>query len=168
MIRPALGAQHRPRHGLERVERAEQVRLEHLAPRVDRHAHDQVVARDAGVVDEDVDLAVRVERGLDQRLSGFRLRHVRLNGQRLAAERLDLLRGLLRRGRVARVREADVGALLGEPQRDGLADAARPARDHGRLASQIDHRLRVLAPRSADGRFADPSAQAEVSLASAT
>ena len=121
-----LGPEHRPRDGLERVEGAEQVRLEHLAPRVDAHAHDQVVARDAGVVDQDVDLAERVERGLDQRLGRLRLSHVRLDGERLAAQRLDLLRGLLRGLRVARVREAHVGALLREPQRDRLPMPREP------------------------------------------
>ena len=35
------------------------------------HAHEQVVARDAGVVDEDVDRSEAVEGGLDDRLAGL-------------------------------------------------------------------------------------------------
>ena len=65
MIRPPLRLEHRPGDGLGHVERAEQVRLEDLAPGLGAHPHDQVVAGDAGVVDEDVDLAERLERGLD-------------------------------------------------------------------------------------------------------
>ena len=69
---PAARLEHRPGHGLERVERAEQVGLEHVAPVVEAHPHDQVVAGDAGVVDEDVDLAEGLEDRLDQRLGAPR------------------------------------------------------------------------------------------------
>ena len=68
----ALGLEHRPGHGLDHVEGAEQVRLEDLAPVLDRHPHDQVVAGDAGVVDQDVDLAERLEDWLDHRLGRLR------------------------------------------------------------------------------------------------
>ena len=73
MIRPDLRLEHRPGDGLGHVERAEQVGLEHLAPGLDRHPHDQVVAGDAGVVDEDVDLAERLEHLLDDGLGGVGL-----------------------------------------------------------------------------------------------
>ncbi len=66
MIRPPLAWSIGRVTAFGRVEGAEQVRLEHVAPVVDAHAHDQVVARDAGVVDQDVDLAEGVERGLDR------------------------------------------------------------------------------------------------------
>jgi hypothetical protein len=50
---------------------AVQIGLEDLAPGLDRHAHDQVVAGDARVVDQDVDLAERLEDGLDDRVRGL-------------------------------------------------------------------------------------------------
>ena len=88
-IRPALRLEHRPGDGLGHVERPEEVRLEDLAPGLDAHPHDQVVAGDPGVVDEDVDLAEGLERRLDDGLRGLGLLDVGLDRERLASERLD-------------------------------------------------------------------------------
>ena len=85
----ALGLEHRAGHGLGHVERPEQVRLEHLAPALDRHPHDQVVAGHARVVDQDVDLAERLEDLLDDRVGDLRLRGVALDREGPAPERLD-------------------------------------------------------------------------------
>ncbi len=82
----ALGLEHRAGDRLGHVERAEQVGLEDLAPGLDGHPHDQVVAGDAGVVDQDVDLAERLEDRLDDRLGRIRLRGVALDRQRPATE----------------------------------------------------------------------------------
>ena len=96
---PAPRLEHRAGDGLGHPEGAEQVRLEDLAPRLLAHPHDQVVAGDARVVDEDVDLAERIEGGLHDALGGVRVRDVALDGERPAPERLDLARGLARRRR---------------------------------------------------------------------
>ena len=140
MIRPDWRLEHRPGHGLGRVEGAEQVRLEHLAPGIEAHPHDQVVAGDAGVVDEDVDLAEGAEGGGDQGLGGFGLHDVAGLGHRAPAERLDRDGRVARRDLVAAVAERDVRALLREAQHDRPADAARAAGHHRALAVQVDHR----------------------------
>ena len=67
------------------------------------------------------------------------LLRVRLDGERAAAERLDLGGGRVRRRGVAAVAERDVGALAGESQHDGLADAPRAAGHEGGLAGQVEH-----------------------------
>ena len=94
------------------------------------HPHDEVVTGDAGVVDEDVDLAERLERGLDDALGRLRVRGRRPgSASARRPERLDLAGGRGGRLRVALVAERDVGTLAGEPERDRLADPARPTRD---------------------------------------
>src|SRR5207248_3993820 len=98
---PAPRLEHRPSHSLERVERPKEVRLEDVAPVLEAHPHDQVVAGDTGVVDEDVDLAKRLDRGLDQRLRGGRIGDVGLNRERLPAGALDPGDRLLCRSLVA-------------------------------------------------------------------
>ena len=74
------------------VERAGEVGVEHGAPVLVGHAHDEAVAGDAGVVHEDLDRPERAldlgERGVDRVGVG----DVGLHRDRLAARRLD--RGL--------------------------------------------------------------------------
>ena len=57
-------------------ERRRQVGGEHLVPVVALHAQHQLVAGDAGVVDQDVDPAVRCERAVDQRVDRGGVGHV--------------------------------------------------------------------------------------------
>jgi hypothetical protein len=57
--RPAAGLEHRAQHGTGHVEGPGQVHVEDVGPRLVAHPHGQVVAGDAGVVDEDVDPAGR-------------------------------------------------------------------------------------------------------------
>ena len=115
MIRPLRALSIGPGHRLDRVERAEEIGLQDIAPIVHRHAHDQIVARDARVVDQDVDLPERVERLLDQRLGCREVTDVGLHGDRLPAEPLDDGFRLVGCGGIAAVAERDVGSLLREP-----------------------------------------------------
>ena len=71
------------------MERAGEVRVDHGAPVLVGHAHDEAVAGDAGVVDEDGDGAERTldlaERGVD----GVGIGDVGAHRDRLAADLLD-------------------------------------------------------------------------------
>ena len=100
----------------------------------------QLVAGDARIVDEDVDaaevLADPAEGFLDERKVG----HVAFVGRGADAEGLRFGdrfgRALVRAG----VHDGDVGAVLGERDRNGRADAARAAGDDRRFAFE-KHKL---------------------------
>ena len=86
-------------------------------------------ARQAGGVDQDVDLAEAFVRGGDDAVDLLLVGGVGLHGERLAAQRLDL------GGNLARVIRVDVGgdddgALFGRHQARGAADTAASAGDH--------------------------------------
>ena len=85
-------------------------------------------------------LPVGLEDGLDQRLGGLGVAGVHLDREAAAAERLDLGDRRVGGGLVAAEAERDVGALPGEAQHDGPADAARAAGHEGGLAREVDHR----------------------------
>ena len=97
------------------------------------------VAEDAGVVDQDVEVAERLDRGVDQVLRALPVGDVVAVGHGLAAERLDLVDDLLRRRGVragsvvgaTEIVDDDLGPLAGEEQRMLAADAATCARDDG-------------------------------------
>ena len=111
------------------------VDLEHRLELLVAHLVDDAVPGVAGVVDDRVDRAERLDRGLDELVAGA------LGGQ-VAAEdgglAVDLARGLL--GDVAvDVVDQDLGALGDEQLRRRPADAARRARDDRRLAVEKSH-----------------------------
>jgi hypothetical protein len=139
MIRPALGLEHRADGGLDHVEGAEEVDLQDLLPVVDRHAHDQVIAGDAGIVDEDVDLAERLEGGGDGLHARFRIGHVGRDVDGLPTESLDLGHGGFGDFLASHVHEGDVATLSRELQADCLAYAAGSARDESGLTGEIEH-----------------------------
>ena len=104
----AVPLAHHARGGApDRVERAGEVGVDHGLPLLVGHARDETVARDAGVVHEDRDLAERgfdlAERGVDR----GRIGHVGLHRDGLRAFGLD--RGLRLSGavRIGAVTEAD-------------------------------------------------------------
>src|SRR6185503_798088 len=100
------------------------------------------IAQDAGVVDDDVDPAERVDRGLDDAVRRLPVRDAVGARDRRAAFRLDLVDDLLRRAGVlafARDRGADVihdhlRALGGHRVREIPPDSAAGAGDHHYLA----------------------------------
>ncbi len=57
---PETGLHHRLRGGAGEAKRGFQVDADHLIPLVVLHAHREVVARDAGIIDQDVELAERL------------------------------------------------------------------------------------------------------------
>ncbi len=89
---------------------------------------------DAGIVDENVDRTERGAKTLDGvlRLGGVQRLEVEGQGVPLSAGGGDGTERRLPRSAVHGDR--DVGAGLGQPDRDGRADAARPAR-HQRAAA---------------------------------
>ena len=109
-----------------------------------RHAVEDAVAQDAGVVHDDVDLAVGIHGGSDDALGGAPVGHAIGvdDGLALAVEGLDFADNLLRRrcvtalavDRGANVVDDDLGAILRHDERDRPADAAPRAGDNGNLA----------------------------------
>ena len=87
-------------HDLERrlrdVERALEVDVEHGVEVVPGQLRERLVAQDAGVVDDDVDLAERVDRGLDDALAALGGGHRVVVRHGVAAGGLDLVDDLLR------------------------------------------------------------------------
>ena len=113
--------------------------VEHVLPVGVAHPVEDRVAQDAGIVDQDVDAAEGVERGLHDRFGVLRLGDRERRGDRLAAGLLDLVHHLLRRAGVgagALQARADVAgdhprALLRQAERDAAPDPARGAGDDG-------------------------------------
>ena len=100
------------------------------------HPHEQAVAGDAGVVDEDVDPLEPIEDLLDRRLHRGPIRDVDLERDGIDTERLHLLSrlgGLLE----VDVRHHDVGAALRQPSDDRLAYTLPASGDDRYLALEI-------------------------------
>ena len=112
------------------------------------HVHEHPVAQDAGVVDEDVEPAERVDRVLDEAAGAGEVGDVLAVGDGLAARGLDLGDDLLRRRQVgalageraAEVVDDDLRAGRGERERVRAADAAPGAGDDRDLAREVRHR----------------------------
>ncbi len=127
--------------GLRVAPHAEQVDLDRAAERVgvDVLARDAARVAHARVVDEDIDLAVRRDRLVDDALHVREHGDVARVGRRLATLRRDLGRVLLEE--VGRARgERDVGAGIGERVCEHDAEAVGAAGDERRLAREIEHR----------------------------
>src|SRR5256886_7535448 len=123
---------------------------------------------------------------VDHALEVVHVAHVRLHPGRPVAERLDLVLELLGGVLLGDVIDDDVGVPPGERQRDGLADAAVPARDDrdpafeshtcplaGSIVSEVSadsvairarrrHPMRVMTPSSRPSKVG-PAARGETS-----
>ncbi|MCY1445465.1 hypothetical protein D9M71_619800 [compost metagenome] len=86
------------------------------------HLLDDVVPGETGVVDDDVDAAKRIEGRLDDAIAKVRGRHVTDAGGGIAAQGTDFGNHFFGRCLV-QVVDDDLGALLGEFQRNAAADA---------------------------------------------
>ena len=89
MMRPARCSHHRAQRLLNAQMRAGEIRAQHGVPVVGFHAHGEPVARDGGVVDENIEPAEFLEDLLE---SGFHLLgvgNVHLYGQSRAARAFD-------------------------------------------------------------------------------
>src|SRR5215212_7845481 len=106
------------------------------------HAMEDAVAQDAGIVNQDVDAAERIDRRLHSRLGVLRLGDREGRGDGLAAGLLDFAHDLLRRPLIAAravERRADVDhddacTFLRHQHRDGAPDAAARTSDDRDLA----------------------------------
>ena len=114
------------------MEDTAEIRLDHDAPVLVGHAREQTVPRHAGVVDEDVELAGRVDQSL--RLLG--VGDVRLDGA-CTCFASDLFGLVLARA----IAERDVGSGARELEGDRTPDTPRPARDEGGLTLQRRERV---------------------------
>ena len=124
MIEPGALLEHVGERGLAAQVDAGQVHLLHPPPGVEVGVQDRVVLRrrDAGVVERDVDRAVGVLRGLEQRVDLLLVGHVDLDeGREVGAAELahQLVAALL-----VDVADDDLGALLDEAL-DGRQPDAR-------------------------------------------
>ncbi len=119
-----------PEHRRQRLRQEEgrlQVQVDHLVPAAFRKFVERRAPGGAGVVDQDVERALVLGVGLDQRLRAVERRHV--GRQRDAvAEGRQLLGGLVAGRGLAR-RDVDARALRQEAFGDHAADAARAAGD---------------------------------------
>ena len=115
------------------------------------------VAQDAGVVDEHVQVAERVDRLLHEALRAVPVGDVLAVDDRLAAQRLDLVDHLHRRARVAAVAvhvaaeivDDDLGALAREQQRVLAAEAAPRAGDDRDPSVECTHDPSPVSTRDA-------------------
>ena len=106
-------------------ERRAQIGRHDRIPFLFGHVGEHPIAQDAGVVDEDVEVAELGDRRVDEALGTLPARHVVGVGDRMASQRTDLGSDLLGGSLIAAlavVRPAEVvddhlGALLGEQQR---------------------------------------------------
>lgn len=119
--------------------RAFEVDVEHGIPLVFFHPHQQVVPRDARIVDEDVDFAPRVEHGFDQCIHRFGIGHVGLSRDGLAALGANFLGHGLGGFRALAGAQGDIGPFACKAQSNGLANAARPASYEGRFVDESVH-----------------------------
>ncbi len=92
------------------------------------HAHDELVARDAGIVDEDVDLAEAGDRRFDGGLHLVFVGDVHGEGGGFAAGGADRGGEFFQLLLIAR-RYGNAGSLTREVERAGVADALRGSGD---------------------------------------
>ena len=163
-MRPYLLLEHRRHHRLAADERPVEIDAQHLAPFVEVGLpHRLVDAGDAGIVDEDVDLAERLQRRVARLLDRGEIGNVDLEGRDGAA---DFLRGLFRKRQVV-IPDRDLRAGRNEALGDRAAETLRPAGDDGAAAVQIDlvHRHFSYSVQPPSMTWATPVVNALSSLA---
>src|SRR2546428_3228716 len=139
----AAPGDHLARDALQAEEDALAVDPHDAVPVLFGEIHDVGAARDAGVVDEDIDLAEGVDGLADHPVDALEVADVGPEGQALAAERAD---GVGRRlgGPLLEVDRYDVRAALRQGQRRRAADAARGTGDDrdtiGERLARVGHR----------------------------
>src|SRR5579864_8302225 len=146
------------RAGAAHVEAAVQVHADHVGPVRPAHAVKDAIAQNAGIVDQNVDPAERIERRLDDLIGIAGLADRERRGDGRAAGFLDLVDdGLGRSGIGAGAFEAgadiadhDARTLLRHEQRNAAADAPTGARHDGDFAgNDVGHAPLLLLPRFA-------------------
>ena len=130
-----------------RAERALEVDAHDRVEVVLAHVEDHRVADDPGVVHEDVELAERLDRGVDHLAGALEVGHVAVVRHRVAAALLDqlyddvgvLFAGAVAPHRAAEVVDHDFGAVLGKFERVATTDPVRCAGDDGDLPVKQSH-----------------------------
>src|SRR5438067_1683409 len=143
----ALLLQHRPHRRLREQEGRRQVRRDDRVPVVALHAQQQLIARDAGVADDDVEAAVALHDVAGRRLHRRRVGDVERHrvgraprrGQRVGARARVIAAG----------RRDDQRALRGEPLGNRPSDSARCTGDERHLAGQLEHDYVAREPTAA-------------------
>ncbi len=121
---------HRTHGGLGHEERAAEIQVDDRVPVLGAHAHEQVVAGDAGVVHEDLETAAaEFECGFHDVLGLAVDGDVPLDKRRLTPALLDKTLGLRGGLSVSLVVDGDAGAVACEPDRGGAPDPAARAGD---------------------------------------
>ena len=124
--------------GAQDAEGRRDVDVDDGVPLLVGHPLDDVVPRVAGIVDDDVDAAEALDRGVHDALAEVRRGDIAVAGHRPAAELLDERDGLLR-GLVVEVIDHDARAVAGEAQRHLAPDAPTRSGDDGDLAVELPH-----------------------------
>ena len=122
--------------------RAGEIGAQHRVPIFELHAQRERVARDGGVVDQDVERAEFREQLLE---AGFHLRgvgHIHRHGERLAARGFDFRDERRKLFRVARG-DGDFRAGFGERQRSGAPDSLRRTCNESDFIFERKHRMRT-------------------------
>ncbi len=127
---------HRSHHATAQAKHCFQISIKHGVPLVVFHAQGQVVARDAGVVDQNMQAAVLFDNGVNERLRGQRIVDVQPHA-RAARKRCQRLRNVGCTG-VAGRRASHFQPTLGQRQRNRRANTARGPGDQGDLPGKFN------------------------------
>ncbi len=135
-MRPAAAAHHVAQNVADQDEHRGEVDGDHVVPLLVLHAHEEIVVGDAGIVDEDVDLAERLLRlfaELDHRraITEVARKHEHAAAE-LGGKRVELL--------LVGARDRNVSALSVQRLGDRPANSARGAGDERALAFKVEHR----------------------------
>ena len=133
---PAAALDHVRDGGVGAVEDGVEVRGDDLAPLLDAEAADRAVAVDAGVVDEDVEAAERLHGLFDEHRALVGMSHAGLDEEDFLALVLHGLDQGLGFVLALVVVDDDLCAVVGELERDGLAEASRASGDDRHLVLQ--------------------------------
>src|SRR5439155_1101006 len=121
--------------GARHAKCAPQVGLHHAVPVVVLHPHEKTVARDAGVVHEDVEASEALLRRVDESVAVLAARRIGDDGGDRDARRFEVLGGALEAVGVAAGNDHG-RAGLGQQPGDGGADASTATGDDGHAAGQ--------------------------------
>src|SRR5690606_39095964 len=122
---------HAAQHGAVEMEGGGEVDGDDVIPFLVLHAHEQIVARHAGIVDQDIDATHGGLGGGDELVDLVELAEIGGQNRAILA---DFLRRIFQ-GANARARKGDIGADCGERLGDFPAYAAAGAGDQGAFSS---------------------------------
>src|SRR6202022_664902 len=140
----ALRLHHHKGCGTGEIERAGKIRPDNLGPVLLAHHHQQLVAREPGVVDQPVDPPEAALHRVDHLAHGLEVANVGLERHHLDAERFELALQFLGPLLALQKIKRDIGAVAGCLPRDSTADSPRRPRNNYPLAVEVFHRISAL------------------------